>query len=127
MPEWRNLKYTSSTAHPSHRAHGCLGLGGRRLPVFKRMVCYSRQCSAHHRDLLIFPTQAHVPVSPPHTSSCSNRSWSLICVPETALTFAKELVEGGGKNKKDIHQSPSSSQDQSLELQASFTRTPIIH
>lgn len=78
-------------------------------------------------DLLIFPTQGHIPVSPPHTSSYSNHSWSLICVPETLLTFAKELGEEGGKNKKDIHQSLSSSQDRSLELQASFMRTPIVH
>lgn len=50
-------------------------------------------------DLLKFPTQAHIPGSPPHTSSYSGHSWSLICVPETALTFAKELRGGEGGKK----------------------------
>lgn len=83
---------------PSCQGIRLLASGGRRPPAFKRMVCCSRQVLLT-TDLLVFPARAHIPVSLPHTSSYSNHSWSLTCVPETVLTFAKELG-GRRKNKK---------------------------
>lgn len=59
-------------------------------------------------DVVAAIAQAHIPVSPPRTSSCSDHSWSSTGVPGTLLTFAKELGQGGGNTNKDIHQSLSS-------------------
>lgn len=110
--------YTSPTSHPSHRARGCLGLGGRRPLGFKRMGCYSRQRSAHqtcwyfqlrptYLYLLLIHLHAQITLGP--WSASQKQCWCLL------KSWGKEEE----KTKKDW--SLSSSQDQSLELQASFT------